>query len=82
MRALARDAGARLGVGGHLTSLRRTAVGPYDLAGARTLEQLGEDFALLPIAAAARAAFPAHDLDEQPPVTSGWGAPSTSSWLL
>ncbi|WP_122817120.1 tRNA pseudouridine(55) synthase TruB [Nocardioides pantholopis] len=65
VRAIARDAGARLGVGGHLTALRRTAVGPYDLSVARTLDQLGEEFAMLPIADAARAAFPAVDLDEQ-----------------
>jgi tRNA pseudouridine55 synthase len=64
IRAIARDLGARLGVGGHLTALRRTAVGPYDLAGARTLDQLGEDFALMPIADAARAAFPTRDLDD------------------
>jgi tRNA pseudouridine55 synthase len=65
VRAVARDVGALLGVGGHLTALRRTAVGPYDLAVARTLEELAEDGAVLPIAAAARAAFPAVDLDEQ-----------------
>lgn len=65
VRAVARDAGARLGVGGHLTALRRTAVGPYDLGVARTLEQLGDDFSPLPIADAARAAFPAVALDEQ-----------------
>ena len=41
VRALARDLGADLGVGGHLTALRRTRVGPYDVADARTLEQLG-----------------------------------------
>ena len=63
IRAIARDLGARLGVGGHLTALRRTAVGPYTLAGAHTLEDLAEDFTLLPIADAARAAFPAVDLD-------------------
>lgn len=65
IRAIARDLGARLGVGGHLTALRRTAVGPYGLGVARTLEELGESFALLPIADAARAAFPARDLDER-----------------
>lgn len=70
IRAIARDLGARLGVGGHLTALRRTAVGPYDLGVARTLDQLGEappglQGALLPIAEAARAAFPARDLDER-----------------
>ena len=58
VRAIARDVGARLDVGGHLTALRRTAVGPYGLAGARTLEQLADDFEVVPIADAARAAFP------------------------
>lgn len=42
IRALARDVGAALGVGGHLTALRRTSVGRYGLAEARTLEQLAE----------------------------------------
>jgi tRNA pseudouridine55 synthase len=65
IRAIARDLGARLGVGGHLTALRRTAVGPYTLDHARTLEQLDEAFAVLPIAAAARAAFPSYDLDAE-----------------
>ena len=40
IRALARDLGTALGTGGHLTALRRTAVGPYDLAQARTLQEL------------------------------------------
>ncbi|HTK65207.1 MAG TPA: tRNA pseudouridine(55) synthase TruB [Pseudonocardia sp.] len=43
VRALARDLGAGLGVGGHLTALRRTRVGPFELDTARTLEQLAED---------------------------------------
>ncbi|MCW2798107.1 tRNA pseudouridine(55) synthase TruB [Nocardioides sp.] len=64
IRAIARDAGAMLQVGGHLTALRRTAVGPYDLSWARTLETLGETFDLVPIADAARATFPGRDLDE------------------
>jgi tRNA pseudouridine55 synthase len=64
VRALARDLGAALGVGGHLTALRRTRVGPYALDAARTLEELGEAFAVLPIADAARIAFPARELDE------------------
>ncbi|MGB0101516.1 MAG: tRNA pseudouridine(55) synthase TruB [Nocardioides sp.] len=64
IRAIARDLGAQLGVGGHLTALRRTAVGPYDLAAAATLDALSDDFRLLPIADAARAAFATHDLDE------------------
>jgi tRNA pseudouridine55 synthase len=40
IRALARDLGAALGTGGHLTALRRTAVGPYTVAAAHTLEDL------------------------------------------
>jgi tRNA pseudouridine55 synthase len=64
VRAIARDVGARLGVGGHLTALRRTAVGPYGLDVAHTLDQLADDFELLPIAAAARAAFPSVELDD------------------
>jgi tRNA pseudouridine55 synthase len=40
VRALARDVGNALEVGGHLTSLRRTRVGPFGLADARSLEQL------------------------------------------
>jgi len=64
IRAIARDLGARLGVGGHLTALRRTAVGPFDLAAARTLDQLGEELAMVPIADAARAGFAARELDD------------------
>jgi tRNA pseudouridine55 synthase len=64
VRAIARDVGAALGVGGHLTSLRRTAVGPFDVSGARTLDQLDEAFTMIPIADAARATFPSRDLDE------------------
>ncbi|MEW2480719.1 tRNA pseudouridine(55) synthase TruB [Mycobacterium sp. NPDC049093] len=43
IRALARDVGAALGVGGHLTALRRTKVGRYGLDEARTLEELAEE---------------------------------------
>ncbi|MFX0593686.1 tRNA pseudouridine(55) synthase TruB [Melissospora conviva] len=42
IRAIARDLGAGLGVGGHLTALRRTAVGGFSLAEAATLAQLEE----------------------------------------
>ncbi|MGI5252871.1 MULTISPECIES: tRNA pseudouridine(55) synthase TruB [Streptomycetaceae] len=65
IRALARDLGAGLGVGGHLTALRRTRVGPYGADIARTLEQLTEAFAVLPIAEAAAAAFPRWDVDDR-----------------
>lgn len=40
VRSLARDLGERLGVGGHLTALRRLRSGPFTLAAAHTVEQL------------------------------------------
>lgn len=43
IRSLARDLGEDLGVGGHLTALRRTELGPFTLDDALTLEQLAED---------------------------------------
>ncbi|MFY9808642.1 MAG: tRNA pseudouridine(55) synthase TruB [Pseudonocardiaceae bacterium] len=43
VRALARDLGAVLGVGGHLTALRRTQVGPFGLDVARTLDELANE---------------------------------------
>ena len=49
IRAIARDLGEQLGVGGHLTALRRTAVGPYTLDSAHTLEQLEDELVVLPI---------------------------------
>ena len=62
IRALARDLGAALGTGGHLTRLRRTRVGGYRIGDARTLEQLAEQFEVLPLAQAAAAAFPSRTL--------------------
>ncbi|NUW36873.1 tRNA pseudouridine(55) synthase TruB [Nonomuraea sp. SMC257] len=62
IRALARDLGAGLGVGGHLTRLRRTRVGPYDLSMARTLDELAEECVVLPIGEAVAAAFPRRDV--------------------
>ena len=43
IRALARDLGEALGVGGHLTRLRRTRVGPFSLHDAITLPVAGPD---------------------------------------
>lgn len=69
VRALARDVGAALGVGGHLTALRRTRVGGFGLDAARTLEELAAEpedapLAVLPLADAARATFPVRELSE------------------
>jgi len=63
VRAIARDLGAALGTGGHLTVLRRTRVGPYEVSAARTLDQLADAFEMIPLAKAAAAAFPAMHLD-------------------
>ena len=62
IRALARDMGEALGVGGHLTRLRRTRVGPYDLSAAHGLDELAERLTVLPLAEAAAAAFPVREL--------------------
>jgi tRNA pseudouridine55 synthase len=63
VRALARDLGADLGVGGHLAALRRTRVGPFDLRVVTTLEKLTENPVLsLPLDEAVAAAFPRHDV--------------------
>ena len=64
IRALARDLGAALGTGGHLTALRRTAVGLYGIDQARTLVELDDQKELTPLAAAAEAAFPRLDLTD------------------
>lgn len=42
VRALARDLGAALGVGGHLTALRRTRVGGYPVESALTLAEAAD----------------------------------------
>jgi len=64
VRALARDLGLALGVGGHLTALRRTRVGPFGLDAARSLDELEEAFAAVPLADVVRAMFEAVDVDE------------------
>jgi tRNA pseudouridine55 synthase len=64
IRALARDLGESLGVGGHLTALRRTRVGPFTLDRALTLEALAElaDPIVLPLPQAIAAAMPVRQL--------------------
>lgn len=66
VRALARDLGAALDVGGHLTALRRTVVGPFGLDKARTLEALEEEPVLsYGLDEAVRTAFPVWQVDER-----------------
>jgi tRNA pseudouridine55 synthase len=65
IRAIARDLGADLGVGGHLTALRRTRVGPFTTADALTLEAIADraDPVAVPLDAAVAAAFPRREVD-------------------
>jgi tRNA pseudouridine55 synthase len=63
IRALARDVGAVLGVGGHLARLRRTRVGAFDLGSARTLAELEADFTITPLDEVAAATFARRDVD-------------------
>ncbi|MCU1425786.1 MAG: tRNA pseudouridine(55) synthase TruB [Microbacteriaceae bacterium] len=65
IRALARDLGAELGVGGHLTALRRTRVGGFSVTDAATLDDLVVDDRLLSPASVASALFPVHTLTAQ-----------------
>jgi tRNA pseudouridine55 synthase len=74
VRALARDLGAALGVGGHLAALRRTRVGPFDLRAARTLDQLEAQPSLsLGVDAAVAVAFPRRDVDSRAAIALSHG---------
>jgi tRNA pseudouridine55 synthase len=63
IRALARDLGNCLGVGGHITSLRRTKVGHFDVTEANSIEQLDE-LRLTELATAAKQLFPVIELTD------------------
>jgi tRNA pseudouridine55 synthase len=74
VRALARDLGARLGTGGHLTALRRTTAGPFGIALAGTLAELEKQPRLsMDLDAAVAAAFPRRDVDRRQAVASTYG---------
>ncbi|NYG05846.1 tRNA pseudouridine55 synthase [Phycicoccus badiiscoriae] len=78
VRALARDLGAYLGVGGHLTALRRTRVGAFTLDRAHGLHALGriEDPEQIPVtllADAARAQFAVRELTDRETTAVGYG---------
>jgi tRNA pseudouridine55 synthase len=60
---LARDLGNLLGVGGHITALRRTKVGHFDVTEANSIEELAE-LRLTELAAAAKQLFPVIELTE------------------
>ena len=71
VRAIARDLGKSLGVGGHLTALRRTRIGRYDLSVA---VELGENPpAMMSMADAAKRSFPCVTVDHGMAVDVGFG---------
>lgn len=72
IRALARDLGEILGVGGHLTALRRERVGGYLVENANSIDQL-ESLKLTSLAQAALAIMPARKLSEQEVIDLGHG---------
>ena len=66
IRALARDLGVALGIGGHLTALRRTCIGSYSVDQAQSLEGLSpEKLNVLDISEAAKQQFHVRELNEQ-----------------
>lgn len=71
IRAIARDAGAALGVGGHLTALRRTASGPFTVDEAAPVEEAaaalvaGGGVGFLALPEAATTVFPSRALSDE-----------------
>ena len=84
IRALARDLGDALGVGGHLTALRRTRVGGYSLDVARTLDELAvladeDPLPVLSLSDAARAMFAGRELTGEETVALSFGKRITAT---
>jgi tRNA pseudouridine55 synthase len=80
IRALARDLGTALATGGHLTALRRTAVGPYTVASCHTLESLeaqSQDHPQAP----ERLVVPSPDTNSTGPAGEG-GNPAEAPWVI
>ncbi|HEX7461577.1 MAG TPA: tRNA pseudouridine(55) synthase TruB [Dermatophilaceae bacterium] len=78
IRALARDLGAALGVGGHLTVLRRTRVGRFGIEGAHSIPYLeiaseADGIPMVPLSAAARESFDVRELTAPEAVAIGYG---------
>ena len=77
VRALARDLGASLGVGGHLTALRRTAVGPFDVTDGVRVPARGEgddvDLPLLGLGEVATRVLPVLPVEESEAAALGTG---------
>ena len=87
IRAIARDAGALLGVGGHLTALRRTQSGPFAIERAAPVEDAAAALAagggagVLPLPDAATTVFPTRSVtaEEATALTYGQRIPATGA---
>jgi len=84
VRALARDLGAALGVGGHLTALRRTRVGRFGLESAHSIPELevaseSGDIPVISLSAAARDSFESRELTGPEATAVGYGQRIPSS---
>jgi tRNA pseudouridine55 synthase len=73
VRALARDLGSALGVGAHLTGLRRTRVGGFTTEVARSLDLLEAELQVIPLADAVGTAFPRIEVTDEQAVRIGHG---------
>ena len=66
IRALARDLGSKLNVGGHLTALRRTKINNYSVEDAQSLDGLTRDsLSVAPMFDAVKSEFPIRSLSNQ-----------------
>lgn len=76
IRAIARDCGSALNVGGHLSSLRRSRVASFGLARAISIEQLESgDFTALDISEVARTFFSSRELGFDERIELSFGRP-------
>ena len=73
IRALARDLGAALGVGAHLTALRRTRVGAFGVDQAASLDQLAQSWGPVPLAQVVATNFPRVDVSADDAIRIGHG---------
>jgi tRNA pseudouridine55 synthase len=81
IRSIARDLGAALGCGAHLTALRRTRVGSFTLEDASTLEQHQQQPRVIPLGPSVAAAFPRHDVSAAEAEQLRHGRPIAASGL-
>ena len=82
IRALARDIGAALGVGGHVVALRRTASGPFSIGAARSLGELEKSFEVMSLSEVVALAFPRMDVGSADALALGHGRPLPLSTAL